>query len=89
MNGSETERVIPPAVAEYEEIVNCHDQPDVVNFPQDTACRQYQSDVEFSAVIHEAELAIEAEIRPQLSKQGSSGCYFVKNRENVSTEGTE
>ena len=86
MNGTDTERVIPPAIAEYEEIVNCNDPTDVViNFSQDSAVKQYQNDLEFSVVIHEAELAIENDIRPELSKRGSSGCYFVKNRDAVST----
>ena len=85
MNGADTERVIPPAIAEYEEIVHCNDPPDVViNFSQDNADKQYQNDLEFSAIIHEAELAIENGIRPELSKRGSSGCYFVKNRDTVS-----
>ena len=85
MNGADTERVIPPAIAEYEEIVHCNDPPDVViNFSQDNAAKQYQNDLEFSAIIHEAELAIENGIRPELSKRGSSGCYFVKNRDTVS-----
>ena len=85
MNGADTERVIPPAIAEYEEIVHCNEPPDVViNFSQDNAAKQNQNDLEFSAIIHEAELAIENGIRPELSKRGSSGCYFVKNRDTVS-----
>ena len=86
MDGADTERVIPPAIAEYEEIVSYNDPPDVViNFSQDNAGKQYQNDLEFSVDVHEAELAIENGIRPVLSKRGSSGCYFVKNRDGVST----
>ncbi len=84
MSASETERVIPPAIAEYEEIVDFNEQPDVINFTQESTAKQYANDLEFSAVIHESELAIESGVRPELSKRGSSGCYFVKSREDVS-----
>ena len=42
-------------------------------------------DAEFSSVVHAAEQAIDAGILPERIYQGSSGSYFVKDKEGVST----
>lgn len=39
----------------------------------------FQADQEFTALVHEAELAIEANVLPERIYQGSSGSYYVKN----------
>lgn len=46
------------------------------HFPEDPA---------FNAVIRQAEIAIEAGILPERIKQGSSGSYFVKSLDSVSS----
>ena len=84
MTGHDTDRVISsPSVVEYEEI----QPPDVVaTFPPDVASKQYQNNVEVSSMLHEVELSMESGIKPELSRKGSSGCYFVKNRDSVSSK---
>ncbi len=79
MMGSDTERVVPPTSMEYEELGSSY-SPDLITYPAD---RNYQNDAEFSSILHEAELALESEILPELSKRGSSGAYFAKNRDGV------
>lgn len=44
----------------------------------------FPEDPEFQQVIREAEEAIEHGIYPERIRQGSSGSYFVKNRNGVS-----
>jgi len=44
----------------------------------------FPDDVEYSNLLNEAEQAIEHGISPQRISQGSSGSYFVKNRDGVS-----
>lgn len=41
----------------------------------------FHDDPQFSAVVHEAEVAVELGIYPERIYQGSSGSYFVKNSE--------
>lgn len=82
MNNADTERVVAPPNVEYEELATVSGSQIVV-YPNE---KNYQSDVEFAAVIHETELAVQYGILPQLSRKGSSGCYFVHNRESVSME---
>ncbi len=77
--GSDTERVVPPTCVEYEELGSCN-SPHFIMYPTD---KNYQNDVEFATIIHEAELALENGILPELIKRGSSGAYFSKNREGV------
>ncbi len=85
VSGLETDRVIsPPSVVEYEEIGSISPPDVVASFPPDVAAKQYQNEVEVSSVLHEAELSMESGIKPELSRKGSSGCYFVKNRDSVS-----
>ena len=66
----------------YEELDN-KNSPDYTIYPPEP---NYQASVEFSCLMQEAELAIEHGLPPVLSKQGSSGCYFVRSREDVSIE---
>lgn len=42
-------------------------------------------DPEYSEVVRTAENAIEAGVLPEMIYQGSSGSYFVKNMEGVSS----
>lgn len=51
---------------------------DVVNF--------FPEDSDYSHIVHESEDAIDHGILPQRIYQGSSGSYFVKNREGVSCQ---
>lgn len=50
------------------------------NFPRDT---------DFQKLVWEIEMAIATGVSPELSAKGTSGCYFVKDRDAVSslTEG--
>lgn len=50
------------------------------NFPRDT---------DFQKLVWEIEMAIATGVSPELSAKGTSGCYFVKDRDTVSslTEG--
>jgi len=43
----------------------------------------FPDDLEYSSLLNEAEQAIECGICPQRISQGSSGSYFVKNRDGV------
>lgn len=43
-------------------------------------------DPEFTGIIHAAEQAIDVGILPERIYQGSSGSYFVKDREGVSSQ---
>jgi phosphatidylinositol 4-kinase type 2 len=45
----------------------------------------FPNDAEFNELIQEAELAIENGILPERIYQGSSGSYFVKNTQGVSS----
>ena len=56
--------------------------PDLIALPREKD--EYQNDVEFAAILREVELAFEADIYPQLIKRGSSGSYFIRDRESVS-----
>ena len=44
----------------------------------------FPRDLEFQQVVWEAEMAIATGGRPELSVKGTSGCYFVKDRNAVS-----
>ena len=80
MSNGDTERVVAPPNVEYEELTSVSGSH-IVMYPNE---KNYQTDVEFATAIHETELAIQHGLLPQLSKKGSSGCYFVHNRESVS-----
>ncbi|KAK7110235.1 phosphatidylinositol 4-kinase type 2-alpha-like isoform X2 [Littorina saxatilis] len=41
----------------------------------------FPDDQEFTALIREAELALDAGFKPKLSIKGTSGCYFISDRE--------
>jgi len=45
----------------------------------------FPDDVEYSSLLNEAEQAIEQGISPQRISRGSSGSYFVKNRDAVNS----
>jgi hypothetical protein len=47
------------------------------------SCNHFPDDVQFNEIIKEAELAIDNNILPERIYQGSSGSYFVKNRNLV------
>jgi len=54
--------------------------------PENNAeCNNFPDDVEYSGLLCEAEQAIEHGISPQRISRGSSGSYFVKNRDGVSS----
>lgn len=46
--------------------------------------RSFTDDPNFSDLVYQAEIAIDAGIYPDRIYQGSSGSYFVKNPANVS-----
>lgn len=46
------------------------------NFPRDT---------DFQKLVWEIEMAIATGVSPELSAKGTSGCYFVKDRDAVSS----
>ena len=81
MSNGDTERVVAPSSVEYEELFS-GPAPHIVMYPNE---KNYQNDVEFATAIHETEQAIQLGMLPVLSRKGSSGCYFVNNRESVST----
>ncbi|XP_035825229.1 phosphatidylinositol 4-kinase type 2-beta [Aplysia californica] len=41
----------------------------------------FSHDPQFGAIVREGEVAIDAGIEPKLSAKGTSGCYFVKNKD--------
>ena len=43
----------------------------------------FANDPEYGNIVREVEIAIAEGILPTLSKRGTSGCYFVQNRERV------
>lgn len=43
----------------------------------------FPKDPKFAAIVREVELSIEHGIQPILSAKGTSGCYFVQDREQV------
>lgn len=43
----------------------------------------FPDDAAFTALIREAELALDAGLKPHLSQKGTSGCYFILDREQV------
>ena len=45
----------------------------------------FAHDPEFEGIVRDGEVAIDSGIKPKLSYKGSSGCYFVKNKEKVTT----
>ena len=49
------------------------------------SCNHFPDDIQFNEIIKEAELAIDNNILPERIYQGSSGSYFVKNRNLVVT----
>lgn len=56
----------------------------------DAACvvnNTFPDDPEFTAVIREAEAAIDAEVFPERISQGSSGSYFAKNSDGTVRNG--
>ena len=69
---------LPSTPADQE---NHHSSPSQV-YPAEK--EQYQTDSQFGLLLLEGELAIDEGILPELSAQGSSGSYFVKNRQAVS-----
>ena len=69
----------------YEELTNSTSVDDVNTMLPSVGDGVYQQlDVEFGGVLREVELAIDEGVTPELSELGSSGCYFVKERKQVS-----
>lgn len=54
---------------------------DSVSRPMEPSANHFPDDPVFTELIHEAELAIDNGIFPQRISEGSSGSYFVKNRQ--------
>lgn len=50
-------------------------------------CNTFRDDPQFSQIIREVELAIANGIAPERISQGSSGSYFVRNEDMVSSVG--
>ena len=60
--------------------------PDVVMTPLgETTVDERGHDPEFDDVIREVEFAINSGVLPELISSGSSGSYFVRDRNSVST----
>ena len=51
-------------------------------FAKGDVINTFPRDPEYEAIIQEAEMAIDQGVLPELIKKGSSGSYFVKNRQN-------
>lgn len=45
----------------------------------------FPKDPDFTKCVREVELGLDADIKPKLSIQGTSGCYFVYDKQRVST----
>lgn len=56
---------------------------EVIGGLPDLGYNHFPEDTEFSAIIREAEMALDAGQNPSLIQKGTSGCYFIKDREGV------
>lgn len=57
---------------------------DYESFTSSYNCRNsFPNDPEFEAIVLEGELSIDSGNSPKLSSKGTSGCYFIFNRDKV------
>ncbi|GFO01568.1 phosphatidylinositol 4-kinase type 2-beta [Plakobranchus ocellatus] len=61
----------PPKVGEYEAISG------------PIGYNSFPNDPEFAVLVRDVEVALDSGIKPQLSPKGTSGCYFVKDKHEV------
>lgn len=77
-------RIAPQSRIGYEELESSTSVDDVNAVLPSMGDGVYQQlDAEFRAVLQEIVLAIDEGVTPELSQLGSSGCYFVKDRQQV------
>ena len=43
----------------------------------------FPNDPDFAALVRDVEVALDSGLKPQLSPKGTSGCYFVKDKNQV------
>ena len=70
-----------PSRVDYEKLEESTSVPDILMIQVDNA---YQGDTDFVIMIQEADKAFQADILPELIKEGSSGSYMMKNPQSVS-----
>ncbi|XP_076435140.1 phosphatidylinositol 4-kinase type 2-beta-like isoform X2 [Babylonia areolata] len=56
------------------------DSYEVIRGLPEMSYNTFPNDAAFTSLIREAELALDAGIKPSLSKKGTSGCYFILDR---------
>ena len=71
----------PSSRVGYEDLDLVSSQPEPAVFPLSNSD---PTDADFLETFHQVELASEQGMKPQLSAQGSSGAYFVKDITGVS-----
>ena len=82
--GTGTGANVPESRIGYEELENSTSVDDVnAVLPSGDDGVYQELDEEFRAVLQDVVLAIDDGIYPELSQIGSSGCYFVKDRDQV------
>ena len=56
---------------------------EVIGVLPEVGYNTFPDDAAFTALMREAELALDAGLKPRLSQKGTSGCYFILDREQV------
>ncbi len=75
---------VPPSPnrKDYEELRESGSMPDILMVKLEGHEAQC-SDVQYTALFHEAKMAIDQDFTPELIRAGSSGSYVLKNRQSV------
>ena len=94
MLSSESSTVIPTLLQPDPDDLECYIPTDENSFllrrleSTSVVNNEYPDDAQYTGVVLEAEMAVEAGIFPQRIKQGSSGSYFVSDTSRVSGTGS-
>lgn len=59
------------------------DSYEVIGGLTEMSYNTFPDDAPFTGVMREAELALDNGLKPHLSRKGTSGCYFIPDRERV------
>ena len=46
----------------------------------------FPNDPDFASLVRDVEVALDSGLKPQLSPKGTSGCYFVKDKNEVNNQ---
>ena len=65
------------------ELTPGHDVYEVLGGLPDLGYNIFPDDASFTALVREGELALDAGIHARLNPKGTSGCYFIMDREQV------